>query len=299
MHVLPTHSSALIGAILLAFSAPMPSPMSRGADAAGTTLDLASEWIEGHKNRVRLTAASAPGGSLLAPPGSPVAFVEIELAKGWKTYWRNPGPAGGLPPTFDLSGSSNLKSAEVLYPVPTVLSDQAGDVIGYKDSVTFPVLLVPSDASKPMALKLAAHYGICETVCVPVSVDLTLTLPPTTLPEAGPEARASLEQVPRRSANLRPSDPRAVELEGIASVGTSKVRLVATYPGGADEPRLFLDAPDGRFVPLPTVASIDGERVTFLTDFGDAAALDAVRGLKLTATLASSTGHADHTFVID
>src|SRR5436309_312013 len=79
--------------------------------------------------------------------GNGIAGVELQLPEGWKTYWRTPGDAGGVPPTFDWSKSDNLASVKVLYPAPKRFSDRAGDTVGYKGTVVFPVEVIPKDAS--------------------------------------------------------------------------------------------------------------------------------------------------------
>src|SRR5262245_41286607 len=71
--------------------------------------ELATSWQDNYNSRIRLVIANA------GQPGAPrfIAGVEIKLADGWKTYWRNPGE-GGLAPRFDWSASKNLGSAHVL-----------------------------------------------------------------------------------------------------------------------------------------------------------------------------------------
>src|SRR5690606_17942397 len=97
---------------------------------------------------------------------------------GWKTYWRTPGDAGGLPPAFDWSASSNLASASVLFPAPSRFTDKSGNTIGYKGRVIFPVEIKPEDDAKPVSLKLAMQYGICKEVCIPVDANLEIELAP-------------------------------------------------------------------------------------------------------------------------
>ena len=74
----------------------------------------ASEWSMGHKSRTRLTAGRA---------GNLYAFIEIELAEGWKTYWRSPGDSG-IPPHIEFGRSKNLGSATVLFPQPRRITVQ-------------------------------------------------------------------------------------------------------------------------------------------------------------------------------
>ena len=44
--------------------------------------------------------------------GGQMAALQLTLAPGWKTYWRSPGDAG-IPPSFDWSGSQNVKSVRI------------------------------------------------------------------------------------------------------------------------------------------------------------------------------------------
>ena len=54
--------------------------------------------------------------------------VLIELAPGWKTYWRVPGEAG-VPPQIELSGAAGAR-LELECPVPQRIADQSGEAIG-------------------------------------------------------------------------------------------------------------------------------------------------------------------------
>ncbi|MCH9764910.1 MAG: hypothetical protein K0U34_02815, partial [Alphaproteobacteria bacterium] len=119
-----------------------------GAFGAANATDGA--WHEAYKVRSRLVAGHVGEGAT----ASPVAFVQIEMEPGWKTYWRNPGEAGGIPPEFDWTGSKNLSEANVLFPAPKRLVDPNGDTVGYKDGVIFPVRIAAKDAKKPVVLNL-------------------------------------------------------------------------------------------------------------------------------------------------
>jgi DsbC/DsbD-like thiol-disulfide interchange protein len=104
------------------------------------------------------------------------AGIEIKLEPGWKTYWRDPGDSGA-PPTFDFSGSENVKSVSVLWPAPERFSDGAGgNSIGYLDHVILPLRVVPQDAAKQTLLRLKLGYDICSNICIPVEANLKLPL---------------------------------------------------------------------------------------------------------------------------
>jgi DsbC/DsbD-like thiol-disulfide interchange protein len=105
--------------------------------------------------------------------GSWRAGVDLALAEGWKTYWRVPGDAG-VPPEFNWSRSRNVQTATMLWPAPRRFTDESGETIGYRERVVFPVNVVPKDPSRPIDLALDAFLGVCEKICIPVKLDLSL-----------------------------------------------------------------------------------------------------------------------------
>ena len=120
------------------------------SSSAAPAFAATSPWVKGEKTKARLIsgrAANADGGGLFA-------FVDIALEPGWKTYWRTPGDAGGLPPTFDWSKSTNVAATVVKFPAPELFTDKSGNTIGYKDGVTLPVALTLKDAGQPATLKI-------------------------------------------------------------------------------------------------------------------------------------------------
>jgi hypothetical protein len=108
--------------------------------------------------------------------GSHMAAIDIQLEKGWKTYWRVAG-GGGVPPQFDWSRSQNIASFDVQWPAPTVFSDYGQQTIGYKDMLVLPIVFHPKDANKPMRISGTIDFGVCENVCVPVQSALNASLP--------------------------------------------------------------------------------------------------------------------------
>ena len=108
------------------------------------------------------TAARLIAGALSKPPLRRFlrAGVEIKLDPGWKTYWRDPGDSG-VPPTFDFSGSDNVKSATVLWPAPERFSDGAGgNSIGYVDHVILPLQVAA--ARRGEAIVAASQARLCH-----------------------------------------------------------------------------------------------------------------------------------------
>jgi DsbC/DsbD-like thiol-disulfide interchange protein len=104
------------------------------------------------------------------------AGIEIKLDPGWQTYWRDPGDSGA-PPSFDFSGSENVKTVNVLWPAPERFPDGAGgNSIGYRDHVILPLHVVAAEAAQPTALRLKLEYDVCSNICIPVESNLVLNL---------------------------------------------------------------------------------------------------------------------------
>ena len=104
------------------------------------------------------------------------AGIEIKLDPGWHTYWRDPGDSGA-PPSFDFSGSENVKSVSVLWPAPERFPDGAGgNSIGYHNHVVLPLHVVAVESEKQTALRLKLAYDVCSNICIPVESNLVLSL---------------------------------------------------------------------------------------------------------------------------
>ncbi len=125
--------------------------------------------------------------------GGHMAAVELVLAPGWKTYWRSPGDAG-IPPSFDWSGSQNVKSVRIHWPAPSVFHTNGMQTIGYHDRVVLPVEVTPLDPARPIRLDLGLELGVCDEICIPASVAIASDLVAPGAPDAG--IRASLDQRP-------------------------------------------------------------------------------------------------------
>ena len=187
---------------------------------------FASDWSASSKSRVRLIADGAGG-----------AGVEIELAPGAITYWRDPGDSG-LPPSFDFGGSSNVAATEVAFPAPTRIAEPDGSIAnGYREAVIFPILVSPTTASQQSTLRLTINYAVCEKICLPAHAALTLDLPRgVSGPHAGALA-AARAQVP---AVLSASDLGA---EATATEPRNWRLCFAADARGARQ--AFVEAPSG------------------------------------------------------
>lgn len=129
-----------------------------------------SQWAIDIRAGTRLIAGS-PSKDI----GKLRAGIEFRMDPGWHTYWRYPGDSG-VPPRFDFHESENLREAKVLYPAPRAFTDESGTSIGYLDHVIFPVDVTPIDPKKPVTLKVAIYYAVCQKLCVPADANLELKM---------------------------------------------------------------------------------------------------------------------------
>ncbi len=271
------------------------------SSGAGSAFAAASSWAAGHKAQARLVSGGATHGAhgLHIPEDARLAFIEIVLEPGWKTYWRTPGDAGGLPPSFDWSRSTNLAGAEVLYPAPRRFTDKSGHTLGYADSLVMPVALTPQNADEPISLVLDLHYGICKDICIPVEAALSLDIGPDETDATPEEGLRALEAIPREQDNLRPGDPELVSAAGTLGGSSPTITIEARFPNGWKGADVFLEAPDGLYLPIPEFKTRkDSGILVFEASLGEDVDVALLQGKAVTATIVGETGASVATFLV-
>ncbi|MEZ5924485.1 MAG: protein-disulfide reductase DsbD family protein [Hyphomicrobiaceae bacterium] len=252
---------------------------------ADATWTASSEWVQGTGSRIRLIGAELKenGTSRL------LAGIEIELESGWKTYWRSPGDAGGIPPVFDWDQSRNIAKAVLSYPAPQRFVDPEGISVGYKTHVVFPIEVTGEGNATP-ELMVGAFYGICRELCIPAEAELKLTLGPTDSVEpAIPAAiEAALAAVPRRLA-----EGALPMVQGIAMTSETELLIDALFDPGAEKAALFVEAEDGSYVTVPQpVGTIQDGLARFRIEMKPEE-IGALKGKPLVVTLVSDKGNAE------
>lgn len=129
--------------------------------------------------------------------GTEMAALHLVLAPGWKTYWRAPGEAG-IPPRFDWSGSENLAAVAFHWPRPEIFDLNGFRTFGYHDELVLPIELTPRDRSLPIRVRAEVDIGVCDDICVPMSLDLSGELAPGGSAVAA--IRRALADAPERAA---------------------------------------------------------------------------------------------------
>jgi DsbC/DsbD-like thiol-disulfide interchange protein len=277
-------------------TAALAAGLSACAVAGSASAETATPWIEGYNSRTRLVVGK------LAKPGEAariISGVEITMPEGWKTYWRNPGDAGGVPPHFDWAGSENVASARVLYPQPQRLKDASGDSVGYKKAVMFPIDITPRDPSKPVMINLALEYGVCREICVPAEAKLQLAVP------AGDSAMptaliAALDIVPRKASDRRPNDPTLKAMRATLTGDKPKLEFDVAFAGSGAGGDVFVEAPDGIYLNLPRrVGAGTGALQTFEIDLATGVEAGDLKGKMLLVTMVSAAGQSEATWKVD
>lgn len=185
-----------------------------------------------------LAVAVLPGWQ--TADGSHMAGIRLDLAPGWKTYWRSPGDAG-IPPAFDWSGSENLKSVRLHWPAPSVFHTNGYQTIGYIGGVLLPIEVEAQDPSRPVTLSAVMEFGICEKVCMPATVSLLARLTPPGAADPAIYAALKAAPAPASAAGVTSVsctvDPIADGLRVTASImvpaqpGTETVAFETATPG--------------------------------------------------------------------
>lgn len=256
-----------------------------GGGAAAQT--VASSWADHEHAKSRLVAARHDGQL--------IAFVEIAMPEGWKTYWRNPGDAGGLPPSFDFKSSDNVSSTRVLFPAPKRLVDHAGETIGYKGTARFPVEVAPTASDKPVDLRLKVNFGVCREICVPLEAEHALHVPVGVVGEADGALAEALAAVPKAPSGADALAVTSAEIK--ADEAAPVVVFTARVPGDTASTEMFVEAPEGLYVPMPKRVADAGGKVTFQATFSSLAELKQIAGQPLRITLVHA-GDATETVVM-
>ena len=258
--------------------------------------NMASRWQSGHKSRARIIA----GDTNFAAGRTSHAGIQLQIAPGWKTYWRSPGDVG-VPPSFDWSGSRNLASVRVLWPVPQKYKDQYSTSIGYKHEVVLPLEITAKDKSKPVDVRLRFAYGICADICVPVESKLNLTIP---------THKSGYKKLLSRYQSMVPkpvkSTGKVVNGFSIRKVTVTlkgkkpNIIIDARVPDDTKKAELYAEASNGFYMPLPI-----GERPSagndrrFHIDLTKADPAEKLHGKTLSLTLVANKGGIEYKMKIN
>lgn len=185
-----------------------------------------SQWMNTQGGKIRLVA--------LKNDNVINAGLQINMKKGWKTYWYSAGNYG-LPPQMDFSKSENIENVKLRLPTPQMFENDKS--IGYKDDVTFIIDSNVVNGDKPTVLNVEGLIGICEEICVPVIFEFRL-------PIENKQSSQENEVIVKAIGELpvgKLKNQKIVKAEIVE--GKQSVSVIAKVPKDAKEIMLFANAP--------------------------------------------------------
>ncbi|MCM5553035.1 protein-disulfide reductase DsbD domain-containing protein [Pleomorphomonas sp. NRK KF1] len=208
--------------------------------------------------------------------------LELDLPKGWHTYWRNPGDAG-IPPIFDVAKSTNLRDFSVGYPVPVRHTDATGTSMIYEGRLLLPIRAMPERPNKPVTLAVHVLYGLCAEICVPAEADATIRLDPDGAadPKASAAIAASEARIPIRS-----DDGRLVVDRLAFDTKTARGSVEVSVADDGRLVDLFVTAPAKWYAAPPEPLGAEDGRRHFTVALEGPSKATGVEGLELSFVLA-------------
>jgi len=236
----------LAGLLLSALVAagPVPAPTASGGVFEG-------------KPRVRATLVSDV--TQVDPGGDFRLGVQLQMAKGWHVYWKNPGEAGL--PSEVVWDAPRVALGPLGWPAPEVHRSPDGTITSYGyggEVVLFARARAQPDVQPPLTVVATVEVLVCEVQCIPARFELTRVL------GVGPRQADATGAALLDSAAARvPRSPSA------AGLRVSLRRTTSFVPGQPFEGELTVERADGSpeplaagdaFVPerLPGIASVMG-----------------------------------------
>jgi suppressor for copper-sensitivity B len=183
---------------------------------------------------VTATDATGTGAGLLAG-------LDITLNPGWHSYWRMPGE-GGLAPTFDWTGSKNIKTVDVRWPAPQRFEQLGMYSFGYAGTELLPLNVTLEKPGTAATLDVKAEIMVCNDICIPQHVTLSLGIPAGDAKKSADAARLDLALKDVPHADNMP----ALKIDS-AIIGPKALVVRAWSRDGFDKADLFAEVKDGTF----------------------------------------------------
>ena len=211
-----------------------------------------SAWVETEGGRIRVSALEP------SADGTIKAALDIELLPGWKTYWRDPGESG-VPPSFKVDRSDNIRSAQIHFPAPERIKDAYSTWAGYSYPVVLPITMKQTKAGEKSLVEADVFLGICESVCIPLQTSFSLTVDPEKPANAFEKrlvrkAFASLPEAPGHDFDV---------VDARVSEGNDGFTVSVTLPQADAGSELFVTGPQGWLFHTPRLTGLDANVATF------------------------------------
>lgn len=134
--------------------------------------------------RAQDAAGLVKAGLLAEPasiaPGEPFTVgIKLSMKEHWHTYWRNPGDSGE-PTQVTWKLPRGFVAGELEWPTPSLIRVGPVASFGYEgDTILLTRITPPRNVRSGTTVNLAADiaYLVCEKICIPGEVSVSLVLP--------------------------------------------------------------------------------------------------------------------------
>ena len=211
-------------------------------------------------------AATAPGDTFLVG-------IELEMEKGWHTYWENGGDAG-LPTSVEWKLPPGFSVGPILWPVPHRYAEE-GDIVtfGYEDRILLlnEVIVANTAKASPAEIQARVDWLQCKELCIPGGADVALTLPVESAPrpattEIATRFREASSQLPVSAASLPDVLVHPfVSVDAVPPDGQATVAVVfGGLPGATAQGSVFFPRLSEEIVMRDGTFRSDGESLALL-----------------------------------
>ncbi|OVZ90886.1 protein-disulfide reductase [Yersinia kristensenii] len=185
-----------------------------------------SGWlVSGQNDHAKVGVRAEPSAG-----GKTRLLLNVQLAKGWKTYWRSPGE-GGIAPT--IAWSTPLDAVNWYWPVPQRFDVSGISTQGYHEQAVLPLVI---SGQVPTILSGILTLSTCSNVCIltdyPFSLDLSAAVSAESQQQFAHDFAQAMGQVPIANALTQHIQ---------AGFSQGEVQILAQRAEGWQRPELFFD----------------------------------------------------------
>ena len=195
-----------------------------------------------------------------AADGSHMAALQITLRPGWVTYWRAPGDSG-IPPEITFTGDSTIISITPHWPTPEVFGEDGMRSIGYHDGVTVPLEIALADGAGSVAVSGEITIGVCEEICIPVTLPFD-----SLLPQAGSSDAAIATAWAARPVSAQTAGVSDVACRIAPIADGLRVTAEIALPARGNDEHVVIEAPDPRIWVSEAEVSREGAALSATVD---------------------------------
>lgn len=138
-------------------------------------------WVSG-KTEFAKARLISQNSSISPESGEVLVAVEIQLAPGWHTYWKNPGDLGLAPSNIEWKLPEDWGASPFLFPVPDTFDgpeELNQTSFGYEDKAYYLAYLTKQSGAEsvgPLHFEVSFNFLICKELCIPEGFRLPLKI---------------------------------------------------------------------------------------------------------------------------